>query len=89
MVAVGDRVAWALHPGSYAEAAVVPRPRLVRVPDGVTMEVAATLMVQGMTAHYLVESTYPLGPDDVAVVHAAAGGVGLLLVQLARAAGAT
>jgi NADPH:quinone reductase len=88
-VAVGDRVAWALTPGSYAEAAIVPVGRLVRVPERVPMETAAALMVQGMTAHYLVESAYLLGPGDVAVVHAAAGGVGLLLVQLARAAGAT
>lgn len=88
-VGPGDRVAWAMSPGSYAEAAVVPAWRLVRVPDGVATEVAAALMLQGMTAHYLVTSTYELGPDDVAVVHAAAGGVGLLLVQLAKAAGAT
>jgi NADPH:quinone reductase len=89
LVAVGDRVAWALHPGSYADAALVPAQRLVRVPDAVSFETAAALMVQGMTAHYLVESTFLLGPDDTAVVHAAAGGVGLLLVQMARAAGAT
>jgi NADPH:quinone reductase len=88
-VAVGDRVAWALTPGSYAEAAIVPAGRLVRVPERVPMETAAALMVQGMTAHYLVESAYLLGPGDIAVVHAAAGGVGLLLVQIARAAGAT
>jgi NADPH:quinone reductase len=88
-VAVGDRVAWAMHTGSYAEAAVVPAERLVRVPDALSFEVAATLMTQGMTAHYLTASTYPLGPEDVALVHAAAGGVGLLLVQLARARGAT
>lgn len=88
-VAVGDRVAWAMHPGSYAEAAVVPAWRLVRIPDEVSSETAAALMVQGMTAHYLVRSTHPLGPEDVALVHAAAGGVGLLLVQLAKAAGAT
>lgn len=88
-VAVGDRVAWAMHPGSYAEAAVVPAWRLVRIPDGVEMEVAAALMVQGMTAHFLVNSTVSAGPDDVVVVHAAAGGVGLLLVQLATARGAT
>jgi NADPH:quinone reductase len=88
-VAVGDRVAWAMHTGAYAEAAVVPAERLVRVPDALSFEVAATLMTQGMTAHYLTASTYPLGPEDVAVVHAAAGGVGLLLVQLARARGAT
>lgn len=87
-VAVGDRVAWCMHPGSYAEAAAVPAWKLVQVPDGVELETAAALMVQGMTAHYLVKSTYALGPDDVAVVHAAAGGVGLLLVQLAKDAGA-
>lgn len=88
-VAEGDRVAWCMHPGSYAEAAVVPAWRLVKIPDAVDIDVATTLMVQGMTAHYLVASTYELGPDDVALVHAAAGGVGLLLVQLAKAAGAT
>lgn len=88
-VTEGDRVAWAMSPGSYAEQAVVPAWRLVRVPNDVSLELATALMVQGMTAHYLVTSTYPLGPDDVALVHAAAGGVGLLLVQLARAAGAT
>jgi NADPH:quinone reductase len=87
-VAVGDRVAWAMHPGSYAEAAVVPAARLVRVPDDLPVERAAALMVQGMTAHYLTTSTRSLGAGDVAVVHAAAGGVGLLLVQLAKAAGA-
>jgi NADPH:quinone reductase len=85
----GERVAWALHPGAYAEAVIVPAWRLVPIPAALSTEVGAALMVQGMTAHYLVRSTYPLGPDDVAVVHAAAGGVGLLLVQLARAAGAT
>jgi NADPH:quinone reductase len=78
-----------MHTGAYAEAAVVPAERLVRVPDALSFEVAATLMTQGMTAHYLSASTYPLGPEDVALVHAAAGGVGLLLIQLARARGAT
>jgi NADPH2:quinone reductase len=87
-VAPGDRVAWAMHPGSYAEMAVVPAWRLVRVPDDVELDMAAALMVQGMTAHYLVHSTYALGTSDVAVIHAAAGGVGLLLVQLAKEAGA-
>jgi len=87
-VAVGDRVAWAMHPGSYAEAAAIPAWRLVRVPDALSLDTAAALMVQGMTAHYLVESTFLVSPGDVAVVHAAAGGVGLLLVQLAKAAGA-
>lgn len=88
-VSVGDRVAWAMHPGSYAEVAVVPAWRLMRIPDGLGTDVAAAVMVQGMTAHYLAHSTYALGPDDVAVVHAAAGGVGLLLVQMARELGAT
>lgn len=88
-IAVGDRVAWCMHSGSYQEAAVVPAWKLVRVPDDVDLEIATALMVQGMTAHYLVKSTYPLAAEDVAVVHAAAGGVGLLLVQLAKAAGAT
>jgi NADPH2:quinone reductase len=68
---------------------VVPAWKLVEVPDAVGLDVAATLMTQGMTAHYLVNSTYALGADDVALVHAAAGGVGLLLVQLAKAKGAT
>lgn len=86
---VGDRVAWCMHPGSYQEAAVVPAWKLVRVPDEVDLEIATALMIQGMTAHYLVKSAYALADDDVAVVHAAAGGVGLLLVQLAKAAGAT
>ncbi len=88
-VAPGDRVAWAMTPGSYADAALVPAWRLVPVPDEVAAETAAALMVQGMTAHYLVRSTVELGPADVALVHAAAGGVGLLLVQLAKARGAT
>ena len=88
-VEVGQRVAWAMSPGAYAEAAIVPAWRLVAIPDGVATEIGAALMLQGMTAHYLARSTYPLGPDDVALVHAAAGGVGLLLVQLAAATGAT
>lgn len=88
-VEVGDRVAWALSPGSYADRAVVPAWRLVAVPDELSTDAAAAVMLQGMTAHYLVRSTYELGPDDVAVVHAAAGGVGLLLVQLAKGLGAT
>ena len=88
-VSVGDRVAWAMTPGSYAQRAVVPGWKLVRLPPGVSADVGAALMVQGMTAHYLVRSTYPMGPDDVALVHAAAGGTGLLLVQLAKLQGAT
>jgi NADPH:quinone reductase len=87
-VEVGDRVAWVLGSGTYADQCIEGAHRLVRVPDGVSTEVAAAVMLQGMTAHYLVASTYPLEPGDVALVHAAAGGVGLLLVQLAKAAGA-
>ena len=85
----GDRVAYAMVPGAYAEMAAVPAHRLVPVPDGIEVETAAAVMLQGMTAHYLSHSTYPLGPGDVALVHAAAGGVGLLLVQIARRLGAT
>lgn len=87
-VAVGDRVAWAHAQGSYAEQAVVPAAAAVPVPAGVDDETAAALMLQGMTAHYLVASTYPVQEGDTVLVHAAAGGVGLLLVQLAKARGA-
>src|SRR5438067_1588358 len=87
-LAPGDRVAWASVPGSYAEAVVAPADRLVRVPDAVPLEVAAASMLQGMTAHYLVHGTRETRPGDVALVHAAAGGVGLLLVQMLKAAGA-
>ncbi len=80
----GDRVAWAMHAGSYAEYAKVPASRLVRVPESVTSEQAAAAMLQGMTAHYLTTSVYNLKRGDWALVHAAAGGVGLLLVQLAK-----
>jgi NADPH:quinone reductase len=88
-LAEGDRVAYCLSPGSYAEYAVVPAWRLVRVPDAVALDTAAAVMLQGSTAHYLSHSTYPLGPDDVCLIHAAAGGVGQLLVQLAKVRGAT
>jgi NADPH2:quinone reductase len=88
-VAVGDRVAYAMVIGSYAEYAAVPAERLVHVPDGVSSRDAAALMLQGMTAHYLVNSTFALQPGQTALVHAAAGGVGLLLTQLAKAKGAT
>ncbi|GIG27871.1 quinone oxidoreductase family protein [Cellulomonas marina] len=87
-VVVGDRVAWASSPGSYAELQRVPARELLPVPDGVDDRVAAALPLQGMTAHYLVRSTVQLGPGDEVLVHAAAGGVGLLLTQLATAAGA-
>jgi NADPH2:quinone reductase len=80
----GDRVAWAGVMGSYAEYAVVPAERLVKVPSGVTDREAAATMLQGMTAHYLAYTTFPLKRGDTALVHAAAGGVGLLLVQMAH-----
>jgi NADPH2:quinone reductase len=84
----GDRVAWAMVFGAYAEKAAVPADRLVPLPDGVTTRQAAAAMLQGMTAHYLACSTYPLKAGDVCLVHAAAGGVGLLLCQIARMRGA-
>jgi NADPH:quinone reductase len=82
-----DVVAWAGVGGSYAEHVVVPAHRAVRVPGGVSAEVAAAVMLQGLTAHYLCVSTYPVRPGDVAVVHAAAGGVGLLLTQMIKRRG--
>lgn len=87
-LAVGDRAAYAMVPGAYAELASVPAARLVRIPDGVSFESAAACMLQGMTAHYLATSTYPLRSGDAALVHAAAGGVGLLLIQIAKLRGA-
>ena len=80
----GDRVAWASVFGAYAEKAVVPADRLVRLPEGVSARQGAAAMLQGMTAHYLACSTYPLEKGKVALVHAAAGGVGLLLCQIGR-----
>jgi NADPH:quinone reductase len=87
--AVGDRVAWAMVPGSYAEYAAVPVAKLARLPDDIGFRDGAALMLQGMTAHYLCNSTFPLRAGQVALVHAGAGGVGLLLTQLAKAKGAT
>jgi NADPH2:quinone reductase len=87
-LAVGDRVAWASVPGSYADAVVAPVDRLVRVPAGVPLDVAAAAMLQGMTAHYLAHGVRETRRGDTALVHAAAGGVGLLLVQTLRSAGA-
>lgn len=84
----GDRVAWASVLGAYAEYVVVPAKRLLPVPDTVETRIAAAVMLQGMTAHYLAASIYPLKPGDRCLVHAAAGGVGLLLVQIARHRGA-
>jgi len=86
-LAAGDRVAWASAPGSYAEVLVAPAASLVRVPDPVSDETAAAAMLQGMTAHYLVHAIRPPTPGGWALVHAAAGGTGLLLVQMLRAAG--
>jgi NADPH:quinone reductase len=84
----GDRVAWTSVLGSYAEYAAVPADRLVPVPAGVTDQQAAATMLQGMTAHYLSHDTYPLKRGETALVHAAAGGVGLLLTQMAHNIGA-
>jgi NADPH2:quinone reductase len=83
-----DRVAYAMVVGSYAEYASVPASRLVKVPDDMDVQSAAAAMLQGMTAHYLVTSTYRLKAKDTALVHAAAGGVGLLLIQMAKRIGA-
>jgi NADPH:quinone reductase len=87
-VRAGDRVAWTGIPGSYATHNVVPADKLVTLPAGVDARAGASAMLQGMTAHYLAHSTYPLKAGDTCVVHAAAGGVGLLLCQMARRAGA-
>ncbi|WP_033292749.1 quinone oxidoreductase family protein [Amycolatopsis jejuensis] len=86
--APGDRIAWQGVMGSYAQRAVVPAGSAVKVPDGVSDEIAAAVLLQGLTAHYLVRSTYEVQPGDDILVHAAAGGVGLLLVQLAKSRGA-
>jgi NADPH2:quinone reductase len=85
---VGDRVAYTGIAGSYAEYAAVPADRLVKVPEGITDQQAAAAMLQGMTAHYLLHSSYPLKKGETALIHAAAGGVGLLLVQMAKMIGA-
>ena len=87
-VAPGDRVAWTNVAGSYAEKALVPVGKLVPRPAGVSARQGAAAMLQGMTAHYLACSTYPLKPGDTCLVHAAAGGVGLLLCQIAKLRGA-
>ncbi len=87
-VRVGDRVAYTGVPGSYAEYAIVPSERLVTLPPDMDTRSAAAAMLQGMTAHYLIHSTYPLKKGDSCLVHAAAGGVGLLLCQMTKQAGA-
>ena len=84
----GDRVAYAMAPGSYADYAIVPAAKLVPIPANIDFKTAAAAMLQGMTAHYLAVSTYPLKSGDAALVHAAAGGAGGLLVQVAKIRGA-
>ena len=86
--AVGDRVAYTSILGAYAEYAAVPIDRLVKIPDGVSNRDAAAAMLQGMTAHYLSHDSYPLKRGETALIHAAAGGVGLILVQMAHNIGA-
>lgn len=86
-LSVGDRVAWFYHPGSYAEILAIPATALVRVPDDVPDETAAAIMMQGLTANHFTTETYAVGPGDTTVVHAAAGGVGLLLTQMIKARG--
>ena len=88
-VALGERVAFCDGPGSYATRAVIPAARLVPVPDAVSTELAAAALLQGMTAHYLVHDTHPVAPGDTVLVHAGAGGMGLLLCRMASALGAT
>ena len=86
-VAVGDRVVYSSGPRSYAEYAAIPAWRLMPIPEGISFEVACAAMLQGMTAHYLTHDTYPLKPGDTALIHAGAGGVGQLLIQMAKARG--
>ena len=88
-VKVGDRVAYAMSQGSYAEYALVPSWKLVKLPEKVDFKLGAAIMLQGMTAHYLTHSTFPLLTGHRALVHAGAGGMGLLLIQIARKLGAT
>ncbi len=87
-VQIGDRVAYTMTIGSYAEYACVPAWRLVKLPEAIDGQAAAAAMLQGMTVHYLVKSTYALKAGDTALIHAAAGGVGLLLIQAAKSLGA-
>lgn len=87
-LSVGDRVAQAMQLGAYAELQTVPASQVVKVPDGIDTKQAAAAMLQGMTAHYLAHSTFTLGSEHIAVVHAGAGGVGRLLIQMAKVTGA-
>ncbi len=87
-VSAGDTVAYCSHPGSYAEQALVPAWRLIKMPDGLSAQDGAAAMLQGMTAHYLCYDTYKVQPGDKVLVHSGAGGVGLLLIQMCKALGA-
>lgn len=87
-VKAGDKVAWAMVRGSYAEYTIIPAAKLVVIPDEVEVATAAQMMLQGMTAHYLTRSTFALKEGDTCLVHAAAGGAGLMIVQMAKIAGA-
>lgn len=84
----GDRVAWCGVPGTYATLAVAPAARLIKLPDGITTQQAAAALLQGMTAHYLLHSTFPVLAGETILIHAGAGGTGLLLIQLAKRLGA-
>ena len=85
--AIGDRVAWVYAPGSYAEQVEVPEGALVRVPDAIDDRTAAAIMMQGLTASHFATDFYPVQPGDVALVHAAAGGLGMLLTQIVKLRG--
>jgi len=85
----GERVAWTQHPGAFADYAVVPAWKVATVPESIDDRSAAAALLQGMTAQYLCETTYPIRPGETALVHAGAGGVGLLLIQLLKEKGAT
>ncbi len=87
-VKVGDRVAWCAIPGTYAQLALAPADRLIQIPEAVSFQQAAGAMLQGMTAHYLAHASYPIHRDDEVLIHAGAGGVGLLLTQMAKSLGA-
>jgi NADPH2:quinone reductase len=87
-VKVGDRVAWCHVMGTYADFAVAPLSKLIVIPDDITTRQAAAAMLQGMTAHYLAHTTYAIQPGDTVLIHAGAGGVGLLLIQMAKRLGA-
>ncbi|MFP5333341.1 MAG: quinone oxidoreductase family protein [Acidimicrobiia bacterium] len=87
-LSVGDRVVWTMILGSDAERVALPASRLVAIPDSVSLEVAAAVMLQGTTAHYLVNDTFPLSAGDRCLIHAGAGGVGLLLIRIAKMKGA-